>query len=69
MRLRYVDVSISLEGKDQFGNRVRLPLQTEQVINVTDFVQTDTNRGCLIIGGDRYSNVHVNSFINEDGAK
>ena len=64
-RLRYVDVSTVLHGKDLEGNNVLLPLQPEQTI-VGSLIPTSTpGRSVLVVGGNRFPMVLTDSFIAE----
>ena len=65
-RLRYVDVSATLRGKDVEGNTVLLPLATEQTI-VGSLIPTSTaGRSVLAVAGNRFSMVADASFIDLD---
>lgn len=63
IKLRYVDVSAILRGKDVDGNTVLLPLQTEQTI-VGSLLSTSTDgRSVLVVGGNRFPMVLTKSFL------
>jgi hypothetical protein len=64
-RLRYVDVSTVLHGKDLEGNTVLLPLATEQTI-VGSLMPTSTEgRSVLVVANNRFPMVLTDSFIVE----
>ena len=64
-RLRYIDVSTVLHGKDMEGNAILLPLATEQTI-VGSLVETSTpGRSVLVVANNRFPMVCTASFINE----
>jgi len=65
MKLRYVDVSANLVGKDRVGNKVILPLQTEQTI-VGFFEHVNEGRGTLVCGSNKFHQVTLASFIDEE---
>jgi hypothetical protein len=64
-RLRYVDISAHLFGKDVAGNTVILPMATEQTI-VGILIPTSTEgRSTLIVAGNRFPMVSNVSFIDQ----
>jgi hypothetical protein len=62
-RLRYVDVSTVLHGKDLEGNAILLPLATEQTIVGSLIPSSTYGRAVLIVANNRFPMVLINSFI------
>lgn len=66
MKLRYVDASCTLQGKNASNLPAELPLQIEQTIEGYFGLISDTGYGTLYVGQCRFFNVFRNSFINAE---
>ncbi len=65
-RIRYIDVSTTLRGKDADGNTISMTLVTEQVI-LGELIPTSVpGRDVLVVAGNHFPMVASASFIDED---